>query len=172
MNSAFFLLLPIVFILHDLEEIITVKHWITNNKSAMIQKTPKFAHTLITRFSSISTEWFACIVMAEFIIFTAVGISAAYFGFVSLWIGLFVAYTIHLFWHSVQSILFRKYTPGLITVFISLAYAKFVLDRFLTHHPFSFTEYMLWTFIALILIGAVFVPLHMLGPDVSKSKHS
>ena len=64
----FALTFPLLFIFHDLEEIIGMKHFINRNADMLQSRFP----FLYKRFKYFTTEGFALAVMEEFVVFTEV----------------------------------------------------------------------------------------------------
>lgn len=113
-----FWLLPVSFLLHDLEEILTMEQWIRANQGTLesiIQRGGIFAR--LKGMLSIDTRQFTAAVLFELIIFIAVAlfatlrpeVSAARWLFAWALGGLFL----HLFVHAGQGLILRRYVPGL-----------------------------------------------------------
>ena len=112
---AFYLwMFPLLFIFHDMEEIIGLVPWIHFNETLVAQKAP----TILKIHKGVTTEGFALAVFEEFILVLSMTF-LAYFSqsrvFELIWLGGFVAFSLHLLLHIGQSILLRKYIPALIT---------------------------------------------------------
>ena len=123
----YILLLPILFIIHDMEEIVGFK--------AFFQKNPWiFArYPGITKpYRNLKTECFALAVYEEFIPFFGLSLLAYYFPnkvLYALWMGLFLALAGHFVIHIVQSIVIRKYIPSLITSIICLPISIVIIAK-------------------------------------------
>ena len=143
---------PLLFIFHDLEEIIGMKRFVNRNAD-MLQAHFPF---LYKRFSNFTTEGFALAVMEEFIVFTAIALLAIYFDnslFWNIWFGGFFGLTAHYVVHIIQALVIRRYIPALITSIICLPISVLIL-----HNSYALIDINLWH----ILIGIAIVALNMI----------
>lgn len=109
-------LFPTLFMFHDMEEIIGLRSWLIRNESILAKRFPKIAQV----YTNFTTEGFAVAVFEELcicILFCLLA-SLPWMFFKLLWVGAFMAYTLHLVVHVVQAILFRGYIPALATSLI------------------------------------------------------
>ena len=115
-------LFPVIFIFHDMEEIIGMKRFIHKNYDDIIAKYP-FAENVLKGYRNINTDAFAFAVYEELILLimicllvelTAAPIAAG------IWFGGLIGFFIHLFVHIGQAMLIKKYIPALITGIISI----------------------------------------------------
>ena len=114
----YILLLPILFIFHDMEEIIGFGYFFRNNKQ-LFERFPK----ITAAYKDFSAEGFALAVYEEFIPFFGISLLAFFFPckvLNALWLGLMISLTAHFLVHIGQSIYIRKYIPSLITSLICL----------------------------------------------------
>lgn len=114
-------LFPIVFMIHEFEEMVFMKWWIRKNSESILLKFPRFGARIIQQQKSLSTEQFTLIVAEEFIIVFLVIIISELTSNYNLYLGLVFAYSIHLLVHIIQSIVIRQYTPAIVT---SLTFAS------------------------------------------------
>ncbi len=124
------LLLPILFIFHDMEEIIGFGYFFRNNKQ-LFECFPK----ITAAYKDFSAEGFALAVYEEFIPFFGIGLLAFYFPcklLNSLWLGLMISLTAHFLVHIGQSIYIRKYIPSLITSLICLPTGVIIIIKSLS----------------------------------------
>lgn len=104
------LLFLIVFMVHEFEEILFVKTWVVKNKDK-----PKFKRqywVAAFRKYPMSTATFAALIAEEFVVVGALTLAALYGGFYSFFVGLLVAYGIHLLKHIWDMTRWRAYIPG------------------------------------------------------------
>ncbi|MGM9843245.1 MAG: HXXEE domain-containing protein [Muribaculaceae bacterium] len=120
--------LPLAFILHDGEEVLMFRHWMTAHKDSMTEKFPKLK-PIITHLSSLTTAAFAIAALEELIILAIATYYVVICGDYSLylWSALFIAFSFHLLIHICQAIVVRGYVPGLITSLLLIPYAFLVL---------------------------------------------
>jgi len=163
-------LFPIIFVLHDLEEIIMIEKWMDKNSNVIYDKLPrKFADKVIKQFS-MSTAQFA---VAVFIIFIFVS-SSTYmasqyinhgpFGNIYLFTVMILVMFLHVFTHVGQSVFLRSITPGVITsIFLVLPYTLIMFNSLFKHQIITWkTIYISTPFIFLI------IPLALLAHWVGK----
>ena len=105
-NVQFYFLFPALFMLHELEEII----WM-----------PTFVKKLSTHFpdnqilSYYTPFTFNAIVLEQFLILLLSLFLSYQFNNYTIYITIVIAYIYHVFGHMIQTIVLRKYVPGLLT---------------------------------------------------------
>ena len=120
--------LPLAFILHDGEEVLMFRHWMTAHKDSLDEKFPKLK-PIITHLSSLTTAAFAIAALEELFVIAIVTYYTLTGGDYSfhIWYALFIAFSFHLLIHICQAIVVRGYVPGLITSLLLAPYAILVL---------------------------------------------
>jgi hypothetical protein len=112
-------LFPIIFGIHDFEEIIVVEKWVSKNKEDLIKILPKRASSLFEKNFAQKTNQFSLVVYVEFILISLSTIFVFLNGFNGgykwLYLGLYSVFFLHAFTHIGQTILLKRYTPGVIT---------------------------------------------------------
>ena len=114
----FILLLPIMFIFHDMEEIVGFR-WFFRNDPEVFTKYPRL--TAVYRDST--TEGFAAAVYEEFIPFFGLSLLAYYFPcgvLYGAWFAMLLGLGGHFLVHIGICIFIRRYVPSLITSLICL----------------------------------------------------
>lgn len=117
--SKYVWLFPLIFIFHDMEEIIGFGIWLKKNRTFLDNKYPKISKT----YENFSTEGMALAVFEEFlvcILFCVLALLTNNKYIWLLWLGGFIACTLHFIIHIGQSIIIRQYIPALFTSIISL----------------------------------------------------
>lgn len=120
--------------IHEFEEIVFIRWWFRTNQSSLLERFPKLGERMINQLGSLSTEAFALIVAEEFILVSVTVVICAVTKNYNLFIGMVVAYTIHLIGHIVQTITIRKYTPFIVTSVLTGIYCILVLNHFITEN--------------------------------------
>lgn len=123
----YLLLLPIIFIFHDMEEIVGIK-WFYSNNAWLFERYPKILKT----YKGMTHMGFSAAVYEEFIPFFGVSLFAYYFpGQVvfALWYGIFLALAGHFVIHIGQALAIRKYIPCVITSLICLPVSIVILVK-------------------------------------------
>ena len=107
-------LFPLIFIFHDMEEIVGFGWWLRKNEKMLAKKYPFILKT----YNNFSTAGFACAVYEELVLCLAVCIGAVLTDSMLLWgiwLGGLVGCTLHFVIHIGQSIVVRQYIPAVAT---------------------------------------------------------
>ena len=140
------LLLPILFIFHDMEEIIGFG-WFFKNNPEIFERFPKITAV----YRDFTTSGMALAVYEEFIPFFGISLIAYYFEndvLNTIWLGLLISLTAHFIVHIGQSIYIRKYIPSLITSVVCLPISVVILIKSSEYLVFSLPT-------VLILAGSI-----------------
>lgn len=156
-------LFPLIFMLHEFEEIIFFKPWVRENSDYLQKRVPKPARRLLSHLENLSVPAFTVAVAEEFILLSVITIVSIMFDSYLLWLGVFMGFFIHLLIHFVQWIILRRYIPVIVTTFISLIYCGFSLIYILEKGIFQITEVILWTVIGFIIIAINLLFAHKLA---------
>lgn len=138
------LLLPIIFIFHDMEEIIGFG-WFFRNNPEIFERFPRITKA----YKGFTTAGMALAVYEEFIPFFGISLLAYYFEndvLNALWFGLMLSLTAHFIVHLIQSIYIRKYVPSLITSIICLPISVGIL--------INSSKYMNFNLMSVVIIFA------------------
>ena len=129
--STYIWLLPVIFMFHDMEEIVEAEKWIRNNLNSIIAMHPG-AERLLSVYRGVTTAGFAAAVYEELIVLMGICLAADLTDitfFDGLWFGGLVGFTLHLAIHIAQATLIRRYIPCLITSVISLPPSIFLICK-------------------------------------------
>ena len=123
----YLLLLPIIFIFHDMEEVVGFGSFFRKNPW-LFDRFPK----LLNAYRNITTSGFAAAVYEEFIPIFGISLLAYYLPcdvLYALWYGVFLSIAAHFLIHIGQTVYIRKYIPSFITSLICLPVSVVVLIR-------------------------------------------
>ena len=123
----YLLLLPIIFIFHDMEEIVGIE-WFYSKNRWLFERYPK----ILKSYKGVTHMGFSAAVYEEFIPFFGVSLFAYYFPgqvLFALWYGIFLALAGHFLIHIGQVIVIRKYAPFIITSLICLPVSIVILVK-------------------------------------------
>lgn len=165
-------LLPIAFICHDLEEIITVEKWLAGNRERVLKVLPPKAACFLEPSLSMNTAQFAAAVACIFLVISSATVLAvttlstgAYLPFYLVCVHVMF---LHVFTHVGQSILLGSYTPGVVTaVVVILPYSLYAYYRLLASGAVSW-ELLFSTLPFVLLIIPVLFSAHWLGERLVK----
>ncbi|RRH31718.1 HXXEE domain-containing protein, partial [Clostridioides difficile] len=139
-------------IFHDMEEIIGFGIWLKKNKSMLDKKYPFISKV----YENYSTEGMAFAVFEEFIlciIFCILTVITENQYVYLLWLGSFIAYTLHLVIHIGQSIIIRKYIPSLITSIICLPISIWCISKSIYIVDCEMSTTILYSIIGIIIVA-------------------
>ena len=151
---------PVLFLIHDLEELIGMQKWIDINLPDIRTRFPRVVPIL----ENFSTRGMVVAVAEELVLAVTLSL-LAYFckgvWFVSLWWGTFAAYAFHLVVHLVQCIVLQRRIPCLLTSIVCLPVSIYILYKFVD--DLSLLPVSLWgiaALVGLLLVGANLIFLH------------
>lgn len=150
-------LLPIVFMIHDFEEIILFEPWLRKNRNELFQRFPALAKRIYASHGNLSTSAFAVAILHVFIAISACTFLSLYFNNYGLWFAAFMVYFLHLFMHIAQWLIYGKYVPVIITSLLSLPYCIYTFIIFTQRSGMHFTEMILWTLAGIIALAPLFL---------------
>jgi hypothetical protein len=143
-------LFPILFIFHDFEEIIFMQVWISKNKRYLCDRFPILSKKLLPHFDNITTASFALGVAEEFVLISIITVVSYMMNWYSLWIGLFIAFTLHLLIHCFQGLVVRKYVPAIVTSVICLPICIYIINRIM--QAFTLNIIILYSILGFIVM--------------------
>lgn len=142
-------LFPIIFMIHEMEEMIGFRIWLDNN----IDLVKKYS-LLAKIYENFSHEGFSVAVLEQYLLCLLITLLSIYYDYYLIWIGSFIAFVIHLAIHILQSIVIRKYIPALITSIILLPISVIVLNNAINQMDYSYFQIIIvsvFCFIVMIL---------------------
>lgn len=162
---AVLLLFPVVFMVHDFEEILTVEKWTKQNKEKVFALLPKKLHRFFWSSFHINTLEFAKDVFWIFLAITAAALIAVLFqwyGFFLIFLAIFFS---HVFTHFGQSVLFKGYAPGVWTsLFLVLPYSLYAYYRLLHERAVQWED-LFWSFIGMTAAAPALILFLIRGRD-------
>jgi len=146
---AVLLLFPVVFMVHDFEEILTVEKWTKQNKEKVFALLPKKLHRFFWSSFHINTLEFAKDVFWIFLAITAAALIAVLFQWYGFFLIFLAIFFFHVFTHFGQSVLFKGYAPGVWTsLFLVLPYSLYAYYRLLHERAVQWED-LFWSFIGM-----------------------
>lgn len=154
-------LFPLLFIVHDMEEIIMAKYWCKKNLKQYVRLpiTP-FGNTKNTAGMSIG-------VFEELILWIIATMIGNITGFYGLWYGLLVANIVHLilFHIILLPLSYRHYVPGEITAWLTVIPCWYILKLAQNILGYSVIEITIWVTIGIVF---AFVNMKVLHKNINK----
>lgn len=146
-------LFPLVFMIHEFEEIICFKPWVAKNGVWLTSKYPKIAKQ-VTHLGQLSVPAFTVAVLEEFVLVSIVTVLALTLQWYYVWIAAFTAFAFHISIHIIQWVVIRKYIPVIITSLLSLPYLIWGLNK-------TLNEFSASTIIISFVIGTIVATLNL-----------
>ena len=138
-SVQFYFLFPALFMLHELEEII----WMPSFVKKLSAQFPD------NRFLSYYTPFaFNAIVLEQFLILLLSLFLSYQFNNYTIYATIVIAYIYHVFGHLIQTIVLRKYVPGLLTGILTSLFSLYYLNP---NIPIELFGYSLLTLLVIIL---------------------
>ena len=162
---ALALSLPLVFMLHDFEELIGFQPWLRANRAALLQRFPRLAPRLVAQLERMLGAPLACSIFLIFLLLTLLSCYAALSGDYRLWYGVLAAFTAHLFVHLLQWALWRRYIHCIFTSLLALPYGFRALAQ---GFPLTVAEKWHWSGVAALLVLALLALLHLFMPRLAR----
>lgn len=162
--NSWTLIFLMIFMLHNLEEIITVKKWMKNTYPVIRPKLPATVQKEIDKEKNITSSQFALVVFI-LSVFVSVFLFVAIVTEQSGWfLGVFLLFGINIFSHPLQSLFLRCYTPGVLTsLFLVVPYYVACIVHFHGTNLFSMDSFVLALFVLIVLI-----PVFLFGHKIAK----
>ena len=160
MNTSTLLsLLPLFFLLHELEEILMVCPWVKKNCTTMYRRFPRWRH-VIRKMEQMTIRRFATIALEELLIVSVCTFVSLQTENLTAWYCCLAAFGIHLIVHIVQFVVWRGYIPAIISTALCLPYCIWAIHE--TYLFFSLHELFLYTILGTLLGGVNLIGMHRL----------
>ena len=149
-----FLLFPIIFMLHEMEEIIGFRIWLDKNRD-IVSKYNK----LSILYQNFSNEGFSIAVLEEYLLCIIITCISIFFKTYIVWIGAFIAFSLHLLVHILQSIIIKRYIPALASSIILLPISIFLISKAIYTFKYTFFSIVISSVLCVIamLFNLIFV---------------
>lgn len=141
-------LLPIVFMIHDFEEIIFMEWWINKEKTTLEKKYPQ----ILKVHDGLNTASFTFAVAEEFLVLVMITMLAVLFNWYYLWFGALVGFLIHLILHVLQWIIYKKYVPVIITTIPSIMYSIYAINYIMNSIDLNINLLIVWSAVGSIIV--------------------
>jgi len=155
-------LLPIVFMLHDFEEIIFMENWFAHNREQISMRVPKLAPKLFHHIDQLTTARIALGVACMFLLVAGITLISVSTGIYYLWLAGFIVFSIHLLVHIAQSLVLRSYIPAVVTSILALPYSIWGITTLIRANVFSPIDYLWCTLIGLLVTSIYLYAVHRL----------
>jgi len=148
----FYFLFPALFMLHELEEIVWMPSFV---KKISTQNPNNRTLSYYTPFG------FNAIVLEQFLILMTSLYLSYQFNNYTIYATIIIAYIYHVLGHLIQTIVIRKYVPGLLTGILT---SLFTLCNLKNEIPIQLYGYSLFTLLVIVLnLVVLFMILHKIS---------
>lgn len=120
-------LFPIMFMIHDFEEIIFMKSWGKRHAEVLDSKLHARIRKLTHVTLDLSLPAFAYAVMLIFLLISIATLICVEFELYAFWLGMVTVYFLHTLIHILQSIYLRMYIPAVVTSLLTGIYGVYAL---------------------------------------------
>lgn len=158
----------ILFIMHELEEIIFFNQWFNKNDKHLKERYPRLGRKMIRRFKDLSTKGFALIAFEETIILSILLLYAFEKMHPQIGLAVILMLSIHWLLTIIQSVFIQRIIPGTYT---SFAGTCFGICTFITFaNEYSASDYLKWGLLLFIFAMINLWGMHLLVTYYRKSK--
>lgn len=144
-------LLPVVFMIHDFEEIVMMRPWYLRNEHYVTTRFPRIAGS-IARTGKLSTSAFSLAVAEEFVVLSVITFVCVEYGLYSIWAGVLISFFIHLVYHIGSFLVMGHYVPYIITSVIASIYSVYALVVFNDGVYIDWSWVVIWSIIAIVFM--------------------
>lgn len=175
MNTMNFIvwMFPVIFMLHDFEEIIMAEVWGSRYRKEINTVWPKRQPFGLNYIRFCQTPTFSIGVEVEFLLFSLISFLSVIFQSYFLWYSAFLGATLHLvFIHMLICIRFKHYVPGVITSVIFILPSVWILyvAKMILHYDLGVI--LLACLLGIVLMIIIIPVLHKAMGSWSKMLHN
>ena len=138
-SVQFHFLFPSLFMLHELEEIIWMPSFV-KKLSAQFPDNRILSYYTPFAFNSIVLEQFLILLLSLFLSY--------WYSNYTIYATIVIAYIYHVFGHLIQTLVIRKYVPGLLTGILTSWFSLYYLNP---NIPIELFGYSLFTLLVIVL---------------------
>ena len=122
--------------------------------------------------NTFSPSGFAVAVLEEYLVVIIITGASLYFANYLVWLGAFIAFSLHLLIHLIQSILIRKYISARASSLVLLPPSILIIKQVIDQTNYSLLSLLIWTLLGLIFMVVNLAFAHQLMRLVTKSLKS
>ena len=156
-------LLPILFMLHEFEELVMLPAWIEKNEKELSRRFP----ALRSKLSFLQSPAFGIAVCEEFVIVSACTMATIITGNMLFWYICLLAFSLHFVAHIIQFFIIRKYIPAIVSTVLFLPYCVMAISAGQEHYS-TVEHALLVVFILVICLANLFLIL-LVNPRLYQS---
>lgn len=153
-----------VFMLHNLEEIMTIEKWFQKTYPLVSKKIPSFAKKELNQYKDITSKHFSVVVFVLSIFVSMLIAIAVITDQYQLFLGVNLFFALNIFTHPLQSLYLRCYTPGVMTsIFLIIPYYSLFF-----YHFYKSELLALESIVGAIVVMALLIPIFLLSHKIGE----
>ena len=160
--QSIFWLFPIIFMLHEMEEIIGFKIWSDKNRDIV----GKY-RWLSMLYRNFSNEGFSAAILEEYLLCIIITGASIFLKVYIVWIGAFIAFSSHLVVHIIQSIVVKRYIPALASSIILLPISIFFIIKVIDIFEYTLFNIAITSFVCTLTMLCNLIFVHKLMKRVT-----
>lgn len=153
----------IIFMLHNLEEIITVERWFQKTYLKVSKRIPLVVQRELEDYKTITSRQFSLVVFVFSIFVSGLILMAVLTQHYYLFLGVNLLFALNIFTHPLQSLYLRCYTPGVVTsLLLIIPYYSLFFYHFYNTNMLGL-DMVLRGIVVMILLIPIFFLSHKIG---------
>src|SRR5690625_1282817 len=153
----------IIFMLHNLEEIITIECWFQKTYPRINKRLPSFVQKELNHYKNTTSVQFSVVVFLLSAFVSGLLLLAVFTQHYYLFLGVNLFFSLNIFTHPLQSLYLRCYTPGVLTsLFLVIPYYSLFFYRYYNTDMFTIGS-ILGAIIVMVFLIPVFLLSHKIG---------
>jgi len=153
----------IIFMLHNLEEIIMIERWFQKTYPLVRERIPSFIQKELNNFKDITSAQFSIVVFVFSVFASALILIAVITQHYYLFLGVNLLFALNIFTHPFQTLFLKCYTPGVLTsILLIIPYYILFIRRFYNTDLLTFNS-IPGAIIVMIFLIPAFLLSHKIG---------
>ncbi|WP_018930398.1 HXXEE domain-containing protein [Gracilibacillus lacisalsi] len=161
----------IIFMLHNLEEIIMIESWFKKSYPRVNKKIPAFAQKELNQYKDITSSQFSVVVFVFSVITSIFILISVITEHYFIFIGVNLFFALNIFTHPLQSLFLRCYTPGVWTTILLILPYNILLFYHYYKAGILTVNTITGSLIVMILLVPGFLISHKIAEKWIKSAH-
>lgn len=167
-TNTLILIFLVIFMLHNLEEIIMVERWAKRNYPRVKDRIPSYFQKTIDDLKDITAVQFAIVVFIVSVFGSIIILVGVIGDYMFLFFGLAIIFALNIFTHPLQSLFLKTYTPGVITsILLVIPYYVIFFNYFYTKNLINM-KMVLGALVIFVLFIPAFILSQTLGRKLGK----
>ena len=154
----------IIFMLHNLEEIITIERWFQKVFPRVENRIPAFVQKELRNYKDTTSVQFSIVIFVFSVFVSALILIAIITQHYYIFLGVSFFFALNIFTHPLQSLYLRCYTPGVLTsLILIIPYYCLFFYRYYNTDMFAISS-----IIGAMAVMAFFIPVFLLSHKIGE----